>query len=325
MKLIRWATLYFQSLESNWLQQSWKVKIDNIDVISHQIDNAPKIEDKHRILVSAHVELVRWPEKTQDNYIIIPETERKSAEEAIETVANLIAIAEHCQRSISSPSPCVAFLPENEVALEWLETSAGIVANRDSVPDVRFRLEIDEKLLMALSDRLDGVALLSEALAHNHPTGRYHEFIRLYERAFQLSISQLDKKLFQFLRDSELGYERDEIKTWIQLRDAATHADERKSNHLVLESDVTRFIPRMKQAAYDLLLNKKVWRDRSSERRNFWKPVVVTISRQNAIQLTKGKAASFQFQAFDEFKSYPLDLNSGLNPLPKDVWSKWAN
>lgn len=319
------AILYFQSLESKWLQQKWVVKIGDVDVVSHKIGNAPKVENKQRILVSAYIKLPGWPEKTLDNCIIVPETERKSAEEAIESVANLIAIAERCQRSISSPSPCVAFLPENNKALEWLEASAGIVANRDVIPDARFRLDIDEKLLTVLSDRLDGVTLLSEALAHSHATGKYHEFIRLYERAFQLSISQLDKKLSKFLNGAELGYEREEIKNWLQLRDAATHADEKKSHHLVLESDVTRFIPRMEQAAYDLLLNKTVWRDPSSERRNVWKPVVATVSRQDDIRSTKGQSGSFQFQAFDEFKSYPLDLNGFLNSLPDNAWSKWAS
>ena len=47
--------------------------------------------------------------------------------------------------------------------------------------------------------------------------------------------------------------------------------------------------------------------------------------RQSDIQSTQGEGGTFQFQAFDEFKSYPLDLTGGLDSLPENAWSKWAS
>ena len=43
-----------------------------------------------------------------------------------------------------------------------------------------------------------------------------------------------------------------------------------------LESDVCEFLPRMQQAARDVLINKATWRDASVNRRTAWEPTTVT-------------------------------------------------
>jgi hypothetical protein len=231
-------------------------------------------------------------------------------------------VIERCQREISSPAPCIAFFPETNDEKEWLESTSGIYAEHEAIPDARFKLELDGDLIKSLSDRLNGVALLAEALANKNATGKYHEFVRLYELAFRLPMTQLDKKLSQFLSSANLGYTRDEIKQWIQFRHPATHADLRTTHELVLEADIMRYIPRMEQAAYDLLLNKTTWQTGDTDRRNIWSPEVATTSSKYAMQLTQGKGAEFQLQVFDEFKSYPLDLQGILSSLPEGFWSK---
>jgi hypothetical protein len=323
MKLIRLVMLYFHTEDNDQLPKNWAVSINDVNVSSQKIGNAPEIKNKQRQLVFASIKLGKLPDKTDNNAIILQEEERRRTEHAIEAVANMFSIAERCQREISSASPCVAFQPENNDELNWLESSSGILVERDAMPDARFRLKLDDELVKSLSDRLDGVALLAEALAHKHATGKYHEFVRLYERAFLLPVAQLEKKLSQFLTGANLGYTRDEIKRWIQFRHPSIHADMKISQNLTLETDVTRYIPRMEQSAYDLLLNKNIWRDRGTERRNIWKPDIATTSSKYDLQLTQGKGAEFQFHVFDEFKAYPLDLNGILSPLPRGFWSKW--
>ena len=55
---------------------------------------------------------------------------------------------------------------------------------------------------------------------------------------------------------------------------SATHADVRR--RFVLESDVRPVTSRMEQAAFDVLLNKRAWREPSLERRGAWVPVAGT-------------------------------------------------
>lgn len=323
MKLIRMALLYFHTKENDWLRYKWVVKLGEVEVASQRIGNAPEIKDQQRQLVFASVKLEKLPEKNSDGFLILSEGERRKAELAIEAVANMFSIAERCRRRISSPSPCVALLPENDDEIEMLETSPGILAERNSIPDVRFKLNLDNVLVSSLSDRMDGVALLAEALANTHATGKYHEFVRLYELAFSRPFTQLEKKLSNFLIGANLGYTRIEIKQWIKFRHPSTHADFQKSNDLVLEADIVRYISRMEQAAYDLLLNKGIWHSSDAGRRNVWIPDVATISDKHDIQAVQGKSGVFQFQIFDEFNAYPLDLNGGLSSLPEGFWSKW--
>ena len=191
------------------------------------------------------------------------------------------------------------------------------------IPSTFFRLKLDTDLLEAVSDRRDGVALLSEALANNHATGKYREFIRFFERAFGLKISQLHKKLSQFLEKSDLGYKHDEIKNWISFRNEATHAD--NNNALVFESDVLKLIPRMEQAAYDILLNKKNWGMRSQERREIWRPKAATLNDCKSMYVTKGDSTKAVMQLFDDFQSYIFYFQGAIKHLlSKTVWSKWA-
>ena len=79
----------------------------------------------------------------------------------------------------------------------------------------------------------------------------------------------------------------------------------------------------MEQVAYNLLCNKDVWRKRSTQRRNIWKPDIAITSIKNDLLLKKGKDLEFQSRMFDEFKAYPLDLQRVLTRLPEGFWPKW--
>jgi hypothetical protein len=224
MKLIRIAILYFHTQENNWMRKKWVVRLGDVDISSHKIGIAPEIKDKQRQLIFASTKLEKLPDKTPANYLIVPDTERRKAENAIEAVANMFSVIERCQREISSPTPCIAFFSETNDETEWLESTLGIYAEHEAIPDARFTLELEENLINSLSDRLSGVALLAEALAHTN------------------------------------GYTRDEIKQWVQFRHPATHADLRTTHELVFEADIVRYIPRMEQAAYDLPLDRRnIW------------------------------------------------------------------
>ena len=326
MKLVRLALLYFDKGESALFNKNWAISIEeDVTIESKTIRSTENpIEHKKCLLVIATIELSQFPEKDENNVIIVPNNERIKLEQSIEKLANIIAIAERCSRIISSPSPCVAFSISDAEDEIWLKNSKGIQTNRTAIPCAMPHFEINEKVLNLLSDRADGAALLAEALSSNHAGNKYREYTRLFECAFRMSIPQIEKKLSQFLEDANLGYTRAEVKKWIEYRHGLIHADGKKANQIVLESDVRKYIPRMEQAAYDVLFNKRNWGSASKERIENWKPDVALTNAHADISFTKGKPLDMRFQAFDEFQVFPLDLNGVITQLPVTYWSKWA-
>jgi hypothetical protein len=319
MKLIRLATIYFDPLLDDW--RSWSLTFGPVEV---QTMGSWELEGKLRLLVFAQVDLPQQLELTTNGLVIIPEEPRKLAEQAIEAAANIISVFEQCKRSIASPDPYVALLPEDSESQAWLNNNAkGISCISRSLQDFRFRIKLDKNIIDSLKDRLDGVALLAESLSHDHATGKYHEFLRLFERAFGCSSSNLVEPLAQFLTGRERsGYTTEEVQGWVvDLRHPATHADRRPC--FVLESDIRPVIQRVKQAAYDVLFNKAKWRDSSSERRKLWIPLAGTSSKSHDLFIVKGTAGiRLEAQLLDGFYSYPLDLSAGINALPKGWWTK---
>jgi hypothetical protein len=69
--------------------------------------------------------------------------------------------------------------------------------------------------------RTDGLALLAEGLASDHASGRFREFMRLFERAFATDTGKLLAPLRQFL-DPRFGHTEKELATWIRLRQAVS-------------------------------------------------------------------------------------------------------
>ena len=144
----------------------------------------------------------------------------------------------------------------------------------EQLPSVRTLSRPLDVMAELLADRRDGIGLMAEALAHTHAMGRFHDLMRVFERAFALGPWDLVEPLAKFRRGSRLGYSKPEVSNWSELRGPATHADRRS---LVLtEPDLRRPVMRMEQAAYDVLLNKATWPDRSTRRRNRWRPTTDT-------------------------------------------------
>jgi hypothetical protein len=316
MKLVRLATLYFEPAPKQW--RSWSLHIGQAEV---ETMGSWDLEGKLRLLVAAGIRLSEPPLLTPDALVVVPEKERRHAKAAIETAANIIAVTERCKRSISSPMPFIALVPEDQESRSWLDGANGFIANIQTLPGFQLRIEIDDTMLGSLEHRLDGVALLAEALSHSHAMGKFHEFLRLFERAFKLSSSELVKPLAQFLTGANRGYTVEEVTKWVvELRHPATHADWRPN--FVTESDVRPVIQRMEQAAYDVLFNKAEWRSRSAERMNIWSPPAGTLADSAGFFVVQGSELRLLFQLLDDFGSYPLDLSAGIDMLPQGWWSE---
>src|SRR4029453_885970 len=256
MNLVRLATFSLEAATEQW--KSWTLQLGNVRVQTH---GSWRKEKSLKLLASATLRLSQYPEITSEDLVIVPADLRSQAEFALETAANLISIIERSKRSISSPTPCVVFIPESK------KTGIGLLRAWYRVQEGRHGWGACSSGLHGRSEAGRGPfrwrLLLAEAMAHEHATGKFHELNRFFERAFTRRGTHLVKPLFKPLEPANLGYTKAEIKEWVfDLRHPATHADRNRS--FLLESDVRPVVGRMEQAAYEVLLKKEFWRNSAS-------------------------------------------------------------
>ncbi|MDE2589582.1 MAG: hypothetical protein KGL95_07950 [Patescibacteria group bacterium] len=318
MKLVRFVLFTFSPPQTKWKYTEFNTSSVQIRTFA---TTRNKIESPETLVVQAETTLNSKPELTDKNTIIIPEVPRKEMEQVIEYLANIISVSEMCQRTISSPAPCIAFRPENKEELDWLNGTKGIPHTLQSNQEFRFSLQNEFQQNSFLSDRLDGVTMMAEALSCSHLTGKLHEFMRLFERAFTLSSKPLIKPLSDFLMHSKVKITIQDVAKWIvELRHPATHAD--RKDQFVSESDIRPYIYLIEQAAYDVLFNKLNWRDTSATRRDVYRPIAGVGNDKSGFIQQNSMGLTFQTQMLDPFGSYPFDLSGALTTLPQELWFK---
>ncbi len=308
--LVRLAVVRFFEEPRKW--RAWEWIFNDVRVESRRI----KTNDKRIVLVVAHVQLDGALEADSNGEIVVPEAPRQRAEAAIEAAANAIAVAEGCGRSIMSPLPCISFIPASPEARAWLSNTKGVATG----VNVEFAMHtsLSPEIMSSLSDRVDGVTLLAETLSHSHGAGRFRESLRVFERAFTLSSTELVDPLSAFLEPAGLGYTCNEVENWVvTLRHPATHADRRPE--LILESHVRHVLTRIQQAAYDVLFNKARWRTSDTARRELWMPDQ-WITADGELWIMERTAPTLRVQALDAFRSFPLNVNYHFRQLPDDWW-----
>jgi hypothetical protein len=204
----------------------------------------------------------------------------------------------------------------------WLDERAGL--KHDPLkqrPLISESLDLDESALNDLLDRLDGVKLLNEVVAHDHATGRYRDLVRLFERAFKLPPAKLSGPVAAFL-DPRFGYTPDEVRVWFETqRDLATHADQR--NDFSVEADLRPVVDRMEQAARDVLFNKENWRDDTTDRRSMWTPCSGTDGPEGMVFVTQGDSPPpLTAELIDEFGVFPMNLGAAMEHTPEEWWPR---
>jgi hypothetical protein len=108
LTLLRLATLYFDPAPQREINWTIQTNDDELKVLGSW-----KPEGKLRLLVAGITALSSYPDVDDRNSVIVPIEARKITEATIEAFANLVSISEMCSRSISSPTPWVAFIPED--------------------------------------------------------------------------------------------------------------------------------------------------------------------------------------------------------------------
>jgi hypothetical protein len=290
-----------------------------VDEVAVATLGSTKTPDMLELVMAAELELPHWPSVTSAGLVIVPDRERVRLERVLETIANTFAVFEEASRILSSSMPSVAFRPHNDQSRAWLESAKGI-HGLGHVPHfggivapISFG---DASSHGALEDRHDGVALLAEAHSQQHALGRNRDLIRFFERAFALPPSKLEGPLTTFL-DPRYGYSSGEIRSWIAVRDPATHADMRKD--FALEPDAQPLLDRMQQAGRDVLMNKAAWHDPSPTRRAAWEPQAWTTSTDGDGEARKGARVRTTARMFDAFGAFRFDFRN-LTTMPDEWW-----
>src|SRR5262249_9684911 len=130
----------------------------------------------------------------------------------------------NCPRSLSSPTPALCLIADDNGDREWLN---GIERIGDSKPVAHITTEFTipfDTVMNNVNDRFDGLALLTEAGLAS-AAGQFHEYYRLFERGFKATGPKLGRLLVQFLAPTRMAITVKEVDRWIEIRDPLTHAD----------------------------------------------------------------------------------------------------
>lgn len=248
---------------------------------------------------------------------------RQLCDQAAEEVANTLALASGAKRQIFAFACGFALseIPENRKS-EFIDIEPQHLTTRQFVrPKLMFDM-MDHALGGRLGGRELGIALLAETFATDHSVSIYRDLVRFFEIAFKLPFKDktnlMEQKLNDFLGQTNNGFNAPEISEWTRHRHGATHADLNRTKDLVFESQVSPLIKRMRQAAYDVLFNKKNWHSKDAERDVVYSP---TASMKGADQTSAqaGHAMRFEVAVRDSFDSFPVELETSVL-LPPNYW-----
>jgi hypothetical protein len=78
----------------------------------------------------------------------------------------------------------------------------------------------------------------------------------------------------------------------------------------MLDPDVRPYLGRVEQAAWDVLMNKAVWRRPDPARRTVWEPDGGTISEHGDMLVAVDATARVLAELFDRWEEFPLDLET---------------
>jgi len=260
------------------------------------------------------------PVVTESGQIAVSIEARRRAEAAILEYADVLAVTYQCRRDLRSPVPCVAVRPDNDDEAAVLKQATGLAAPFLTRPRPRLLppLGPGSPAIAHLSDRIDGLALLADALSEDNAAGRVRDFFRLFERAFARGPGETGKLLAKFLRGAppQLEYTPAEVDDWFALRPLVSHADRR--DDYARSPDVEPHIGRIEFAAYDVLFNKETWRKAETGRRTGVE-LRGGIDRSGAAFM-RDRRVTIVASWLDPFGSFPVDFRAGIT-MPEPWYS----
>ena len=320
MKLVRTAFVFYKSLNDNLASCTFNFGDITIDVIRTQ-----KKKEEEILLFYARTRLYHYPKVTKEGLVVVPDKIREVLEDRIEKLANMLSVSHLSSKKITSPVPCVAFEFEDLNEKNWLKNHSGILykkRNKGGLKPVGIRVPIDlSKYSDDIVDRYDGIALMSEAMSHDHLGGKLHEYFRLFERAFKLGADKIVKPMTHYFENLRYEYSVNEVESWMKVRHSIAHGKANKIN--IIESHVAPIFGRVEQAAFDVLMNKKHWFDPSVDRRKLWHPDTGTDS--SGMFVTRNSKTKTVLNVLDEFEVFVINFECCTLPFQQNMWHKYID
>ena len=313
---------------------SLEVHVQGIDGIAEQVSDEPQTDrsegvsviwprehETARVAIAVPVEA--GPPEVAGAALVVPDAPRRAAEAAIGEYADVLGVLYQCKRTVRSPQPCVALAASSADEEAQFEDVRTLLAGEGGFPSARVMpLVPTHTLMVAIADRLDGLALLADSLAEDTAVARSRELFRLFERAFRRGPSACVEPLTTFLtrhpQHHALGFTSAEVQFWMEnLRAESVHADRRPS--FARSPEVEPFLARMEFAAYDVLFNKDRWRQPSAARRSqqvFMS--AVESDRRGLVVFQPG--APVMINWIDPWGVFPTDYRARLTLGPEWIW-----
>lgn len=316
MKIIKIITVKFKKKPKNL--NNFQYLINDILIKFHSIY---KIEKEEYLIFTAELKQINFT--TESNTIKISENIINKVNKNLEDVINLISLSKNTGKNISSTKPSVFLESENLTDTAILKKT-NKMSFKKSLNLVSQNIEHTFDLdfcLKNFNDRLDGVKIYSEANSAKTSSGKFREYIRLFEKGFKSSNSGLIKPLTDFLLSyTKLNYERYEVENWLNIRNKSVHAN--CKDGFLIDREIISLVPRLEQAAVDILFNKSIWGDRSINRKNLYEFTKGIKDSNNNIFLPPLSNQNLQLMIFDESKTFPVNLeaNFDLKMIPENWW-----
>jgi hypothetical protein len=268
--------------------------------------------------VAARVPLDGDPNVDTDGFVEVPNEARRAGEQAIEIVADHLSVLAGVRIEIWSPRLPAAFSATEPDALKRLQASKGLRDFDRFMPVDIYRVEFDRAHVKDLDDREEGVTLLAECLAAQRHSSQFRDLIRFFEAAFGTSSNRLVVCLSEFLEVwPALGYSKTEVKRWItSMRGPAVHADRGRS--APIDGEFRTVVRRMLFGAHDVLMNKKSWRSRSTDRRDRWRPTYGPLCEGGLVAVV-GERAQIGMMMLDRFGAFRTSMEA-INFTAKECW-----
>lgn len=240
----------------------------------------------------------------------------------LEDTINLISLSKISGKKIFSCQPSIFLESECDVDSKKLKKVSKLeLTNPVNVAQISVTHLLNfETCLNSLGDRLDGVKIFSEALSANSTSGKFREYIRLFERAFNKENRALIKPLSLFLGSAKkLEYNEDEIRNWISIRHRLNHSNNKEG--FLIDREIIHYIPRVEQAAYDILFNKKLWANKSLDRKDLFQ-FKKRIDKDNRAVVKTKSNEDIGLILYDETRTFPVSFMARFEPnkIPKEWW-----